>query len=208
MEKSQENLALTVLIVVFVFSLAGILNTWLPEAVSITGHATEQSAASEVVIQSYFSIAMSDNLSNGINFQTVDVLPKYNINATGNYNTSEGGGSIGVGNQTEYYITNSWDSNVAIDLCIRADDNLTTLGGAEILLQNYTWSDSTSNDVDNPAWADSSNITLYYVKGSENIARNNSNYYRFWLNVTAGVSAGTYTNNLYFEGVQTGNECS
>jgi hypothetical protein len=164
---------------------------------SPTGAATSQSTSSQVVIQSYFSISLSGNLSEGVDFGAVTSLPATDLNATGNYNVT--------GNLSVYFITVSADSNGNVDFCIKAD-NLNTSAGDEIGLANYTWSNSTSNDISNPPGSSgSAELTTSYVQGST-VAPSGNIYYRFWLDIPSGQGAGTYNNTVYFKGKTTG-EC-
>ena len=139
---------------------------------------------------------MSNNLSSGINFGTINSLPAIQLNATDNY----------IGNITGYSIDVSNDSNVNADFCIKAD-NLNTSAGDEIGLGNYTWEDDTVNNLTQPATFGTS-FTQSYVVGTTNVAPAASNYYRLWLNISASQAPGTYNNTVSFQGVPNGDPCT
>jgi hypothetical protein len=192
-ERKIENIILGVLGIMILASVIGLLG---PSA-GITGHAV-QTTPSQVVIQAYLAIALSNNLSYAIDFGTINTLPTYWQNGTANYNAS---------NQTEYYVSVSFDSNVNADFCVKADGPLNTTGGDYIGLGNYTWEDDLANNFTNPApYGQAMNIS--YITGTTGVTPSSDNYYRFWLNVSAGQAAGTYNNTVYFQGVPTGNSCT
>lgn len=171
---------------------------------TVTGRATTADAQTSADIATYFAINMSTNLStDGIRFD-VDVLPSTDVNATGNYANSTGGGG---NNGTRYYLTVELDSNVYVDFCIKANDSLryTT---EYIGLGNYTFSNYTET---NETWPNiASNYPLTnetYLNSTKNVGRGNSSYYRFWLDVPGDQSPGIYVNRINFKGVQFNNAC-
>ncbi len=174
-------------------------------SLEITGRQSYiQNVYSEAQIQKYISISTSGNLSAGIEFGTITVLPSTDVNATKNYNSTV---DDSWHNETLYWIVVSGDSNTNVDLCVKAD-NLNTSGGDEIPLTNYNWSDNVTNDEFWPSLGDSRNMTnTSYVKGSADIPAGSSNYYRFWLSVPASQPAGTYNNTVYFKAVENGTAC-
>ncbi len=195
----RGRLFVSLLVIVLVVSFGGLISN-LFYKLSITGAVTVQNVTSRVVIENYFSISASNNLSSGIDFGTIQQLPTDDANGTGNYNWTDSN------NRTEYSIAVSTDSNVNVDFCIKANGNLNTSGGQEILLGNETWNDSITNNYTHPNLPGTS-FTTSYVKGSTNVAPGNSNYYRFWLDIPAATQAGTYNNTVSFKGVQTGSSC-
>lgn len=200
MEEKTENLMLISVGIILFLSVAGIVVEQLPGG--ITGYAVE-SASSSVTIQGYLSIAKSDNLTSGIDFGTITALPVYFANATENYNTS------GLtNNASEYFISVSADSNVNVDFCIKANKAMSTAGDAEeIGLTNYTYANYNTSNTTAP-YQYGVNLSTNYAKTNTLIQPGNSNYYRFWLNVSGSQAPGSYNNTVYFEGVQTGNSCS
>ncbi|MEK6953006.1 MAG: hypothetical protein AABX29_08385 [Nanoarchaeota archaeon] len=158
----------------------------------LTGSATEIQVGSSALIANYFAIAASNVLTtdgikwSGLNPGDIDV------NADGN-------NQAGTSN---YFITISSDSNVNVDLCIKASAPLTS-GLNTIPLANYRW----DSDIANPLLASAIAMDLAYASADTNIVPSNSDYYRFWLSVPGSQAAGTYTNTISFKGVQTGNVC-
>jgi len=190
----EGNLLVVVFGAIFLFSVLMLIG----QGVKTTGYVTESSTTSNVTISTYFSIDMSTNLSEGIQFGEVSTLPATNVNATHNY---DGGSSA-----TTYWMNVSDDSNTAVDFCIKADA-LNTSTGDEIGLDNETYSNSTSTDSANPALGDEVGFTTSYVKSGDDIAAGSENYYRFWLDVPAATATGTYNNTVYFKGVTSTGSC-
>jgi len=185
-----------ILIAIIVGSLVML---FLANVNAITGNVTEGSTSSEVTIQSFLAMQMSSNLSAGIVFENVNVLPAVNVNASKNYN--------GTSNSSLYYINVSTDSNSAVDFCLRADGGMFNAGLDEIVLGNETYSTNvTTSNSTIPALTETA-MTTSYFKNANNIAIGSANYYRFWLDVPAGQPTGTYDNIVSFKGVVTGNSC-
>ncbi len=162
-----------------------------------TGHAIS-TTTSEVVISNYVSLSLSSNLTNGINFGSISSLPAIYHNATVNY----------APNASAYYITISNDSNRPVDFCVKAS-LMNSSGGDSILLGNYTWKDADNTNLTTPTPAGGyKNMSTMYIKGRTNVAAGTSNFYRFWLNVSASQAPGTYNNTVYLQGVPTGTGCS
>jgi hypothetical protein len=172
---------------------------------SITGGqvSSTEEIYSEAQVMKYISISMSGNLSAGIEFGTITVIPVTSVNATKNYNSTV---NENWHNETLYWINVSSDSSVNADLCVKADP-LTTSGLDEIGLGNYTWADNVTNNETWPSIGDAEGMTTSYVMGSANITPGNNNYYRFWLSVPGGQPAGTYNNTVYFKAVEEGIGC-
>ncbi len=166
-----------------------------------TGHATESSTSSNVTITKYLSIALSANLSNGIEFGSIDTLPAVDVNATDNSN----GGS----NASSLYINVSTDSNTAVDFCIKANsDLLDSSSGAVIGLTNETYLNSSNSSSTLPGPSTSGVVlTTTYVKASAPTGRGNVTFYRLWLDVPAAIASGSYNNSIYFKGVETATDC-
>lgn len=193
---AKENIMLGFFVVLFLASVSmlGIENT------KLTGFVTSGTAVSNVTITSYLSISMSSNLSSGILYGSVDTLPATNINASHNYDGASSGSTM--------YITVSTDSNTNVDFCTKANDDLKTSGGADVLgLGNETYAVSSTTDLSNPALSSETGLTTSYVKSGTNIAKGSANYYRFWLDIPAAQAPGTYNNTISFEGVATGGSC-
>jgi len=192
----KGNILLIFFIILLIFSVA----MFVLATPGITGHATSDTTVSEVTITNYLSISMSENLGTGIAFGSVSTLPATDVNATNNY---DGGSSAST-----LSIEVSEDSNTAVDFCIKADGDLTTSGADTLGLGNETYANATSSDVDTPALANEVALTESYVKAGDSVAAGSTNYYRFWLDIPAAQTPGTYNNTVYFEGVNTGGACS
>jgi hypothetical protein len=165
----------------------------------MTGYATSGTTTSNVTISKYLAIAFSDDLSSGIQFGTVNTLPATNVNATENY----GGGS----SETLYYINVSNDGNTPIDICIGANDPLTSSALDVIGVGNETYANSTSTTSTIPLVGNEVALTESYVKSGDAVAVGSQNYYRFWLDIPAIQPSGDYNNTLSFKGVSTGLAC-
>ncbi len=195
-----ENITLSALIFVFAFAVFGLFtNLTFDEnnTVPITGKAVEASAPSSVTISAYLALSLSTDLSGGIDFGTIENLPVVAQSATANFDVSD---------QTGYDIAISTDSNVNVDFCLRSDGPLTNLALDTIPLTNYVWDDSVLNDISNPTLPGTA-LTTNYVLGSTDVAPGSQNNYRFWLDVDAGQPKGTYSNVIWFEGVETTTGC-
>jgi hypothetical protein len=172
---------------------------------SITGGqiSSTENVYSEAQIMKYISISMSGNLSAGIEFGTITILPATSVNASRNYNSTV---NMSWHNETLYWINVSSDSSVNADLCVKADP-LTTSGLDEIGLGNYTWADNLTNNESWPSISTAGQMATTYVMGSSNVTPGTLNYYRFWLSVPGGQPAGTYNNTVYFKAVEEGIGC-
>lgn len=191
-----KNVYRTILITVLVLSL-GML--FFENASAITGQATEGLTSSEVTIQTYLAMQMSSNLTAGIIFGNVAVLPMNNVNATENYN--------GTSSSTLYFINVSSDSNTAVDFCLKANGGMFNPGLDEIGLGNETFStNTTTSNASLPSLTETA-MTTSFVKNANNIPVGGVNYYRFWLDIPAGQATGTYNNSVSFKGVTSGNSC-
>ncbi|MBR9703930.1 hypothetical protein GOV12_00835 [Candidatus Pacearchaeota archaeon] len=170
----------------------------------ITGFATEISTVSNVTIQSFLSIDMSTNLSEGIQYGNVASLPAYNVNSTHNYDNQGG-----VENLSSMFINVSIDSNTAVDLCLKADDDLNDSAGGNIIgITNMTYANNTYNNLTLPNMTTDNSLALdTYEKGTVDLPKGNSSFFRFWLDVPASTVAGSYNNSIYFKGVQNGSAC-
>jgi type II secretory pathway pseudopilin PulG len=161
-----------------------------------------QTTLSSVTINEYVAIGMSNNLSSGIAFGSLDPNTNNN-NATYNFYINN--------NQTGYYINVSSDSNVDVDICVGVNETL-EYGSYHIENGNYTWVNSTANATDNEWLLVGNSVAMTldsaYTKGGENIAPGNNNWFRFWLDIPLGQAAGTYVNQASFKGVKTGNACN
>ena len=200
----REDFLVLVLAVVFVFSIIMILN----QHSMMTGYLTTGDTFSNVSITTYFSIAMSENLSDGIQFGSISSLPATDTNATHNYdgaNTTLDGAGANKG--TSMWMNVSTDSNSAVDFCINASATLSTTGADSFEVGNETYHNSTYTNSSSPNVTEQVALTAAWVKSGYNIAAGSDNYYRFWLDVPAAQATGTYNNTVEFKGVAIGGGC-
>lgn len=165
----------------------------------ITANIIEFPISSNVSINKYLAISFSTNLSEGILFGDVAVLPAVKINASHNYD--------GVNNSTSIYIIVSEDGNTAVDFCTRADDALRSIANDTLELGNETYANSSSSNSTIPELSNNLALTTSYVKSGNSVVLGAINYYRFWLDVPAAQPSGEYNNSVSFKGVQTGVSC-
>src|SRR3989344_5442177 len=111
----KDNIVVLIFAAVFLFSIIMLMN----QGVRTTGYATTATTTSNVTISTYFAIDMSTNLTNGIEFGTINSIPVTNWNATDNNNSVN---TIGVGNES---YANHTVTNVSLPLVTSAVD-LTT----------------------------------------------------------------------------------
>ncbi len=199
----ETDRVLIILSAAILISAAGVFTTW---SNNITGAFTSASTTSSAVIEKYFSINVSGNLSSGIDFGTIASLPAVNQNASLNLNDTQYPAE-NDGNETLYWVTVETDSNTPVDFCITGTA-FNTSGGEEIGIGNYTFSDSPWNNVTYPGPVDELAMnTAAYVAGETGIGVGSSDYFRFWLDVPATTSSGTYNNTVTFLGRPTGVAC-
>jgi len=199
----RDNLVVAIFGAVFLFSLIMLFG----QGFKATGYVTEITTISNVSITTYFSISMSGNLSDGIQFGEVSSLPATNVNASHNYdgaNTTED--SNGTEQGTRYWMNVSVDSNTAVDFCIKADA-LNTSESDVIGLANETFYNNTITNSTHPSFASEVGLTTSYDEAGFNVAQGIANYYRFWLDVPAATATGTYNNTVSFKGVATATGC-
>lgn len=185
--------------ILFLFSIIMIMNH------NMTGYATEINTTSNVTISTYFAIALSANLTDGIQFGNVTTLPALAQNATHNYDSSSNTTPVAPG--TSFWANVSTDSNTHVDFCLKGNANLTNTGGDRIELGNETYANNTASNASLPDPALEVAFTAAYVKAGPNISEGSNNYYRFWLDIPAGTPTGTYNNTVSFKGVSTGGNC-
>jgi parallel beta-helix repeat protein len=169
-----------------------------------------QSKSIYLTLQSYISVEISQNLSIGILFtnRTGSALnTQYNVeinnwnNGTWNYNSANG--------QTEYWIKNTGTDPE--DFCINATSALSCTGGAcsgqTIPINNVSFNNATSNDVNNPSYDTSKRLNTNYVKVGYGITPDASIYLRFWLFVPTNKPSGTYNTTFAVRAVTAGSSC-
>ena len=165
----------------------------------LTGHATESTTYSNVTIQKYLSIALCAELAEGINFGDVSSLPATDLNGSHNYD--------GASSASTYCVNISDDGNTDVDICIGANDDMTSSGGDVIGLANETYSNSTVTNSTDPLPSADVSLTTDYVRAGDAIGVGELNYYRFWLDIPVAQPSGDYNNTVYFKGVTTTLTC-
>ncbi len=195
-----ENIIVLIFGSVFLFSII----MFMTQGIRMTGYATTSTTVSNVTISTFFAIAMSTNLSDGIRFGNLTTLPVTNQNATHNF---DGTNTTMSGNGTSMWVNVSTDSNTAVDFCLKADDNLRTSGGDVLTLANESYHNSSVTNLTQPDMGSEIAFTSSYVKAGPNVAAGSQHYYRFWLDVPAGQASGTYNNTISVKGVSTGGSC-
>jgi len=166
----------------------------------INGLITEGTYSSNVSVSKFLSISFSSILSEGILFGDVHFLPATNLNASHNYD--------GTLNASQYYVLVSHDGNTPIDVCLKANGNLESSEGDVLGLGNETYAYFVnSSNFTNPSLLNETSFTTNYVLAGENLPVGSDNYYRFWLDVPGGQSAGTYNNSIFIKGNEGGLGC-
>jgi hypothetical protein len=197
-DKGEEKGVMIILVLIFLLSIFMILVVNSP--VRITGYATSASTVSNVTIAKYLSISVSQNLSSGILFGTVNSLPAIDQNASHNYD----GASYG----TSMYVNLSSDSNTKVDFCVGANSDLTdSINANRLGVGNETYSNATTTDTITPLLINQYPLNTSYVKAGANVSQGESIYYRFWLDIPSGTSSGTYNNSINFKGVEVATAC-
>jgi len=187
---------LIVILAVLVLGYLSSLGVFEKIRLKTVGKATEQEAETYADITKFYSINRSLVLASGINFSVTGTGTNDN-NATNNY----------IGSQTEYHIGVETDSSINVDICITANDSLQDPPNS-IAISNYKWSNSTSNDINNPALGNAQSlVTQDYNNASYNIAIGGISNFRFWLDVPAGQAAGIYRNKVEFAAKEVDDPC-
>jgi len=157
----------------------------------------EKTTPSNTTVSVFVEITLSDNLTAGILFGSVEQNSNDN-NASGNY---------GEDNTTQFTVTAGAANSVNIDLCIKDNMALDKSPGVNIPNTGYTYNFTSTTDVDNPTLPGKAITTSYVTTQHANIAAGVRSYSRFWLDVPAAQVAGTYSNTVYIKGIETGQSC-
>ena len=204
----MKNYLIVAFSLVLLFSIFGILNEsfkdFREKAEDTTGAAVEEttlSTPSQAVINRIIAVALSPEFqTNGISFGTISTLPSTDTNAIGN--------NYGTGTTTYYLEIDPTSTNVDIDFCIKASDNLDTIPASStpIPLLGYTWTNNTippPGDMLNPPDpAQSMSLRTDYEASQEGVSHlspNNFIYYRFYLDIPGPTDPGTYQNIVFFK---------
>lgn len=147
----------------------------------------ERTTSSNVTVNTYVSISLTTAFQNGVEFGGLDPGSSDN-NAT---TCNDYGCNISV----------SVDSNVNVDIVMKANDNLTRLGGQLIPSANYTWntSDATYRQMMPGNYL---NVSEYdyrpLYKVGDSVAPGGVRAWQAWIDIPAQQTAGVYNNTLYF----------
>lgn len=196
MSKERGLLFIFILLGLFLVTMLLVQNI---KTTKITGFATEDSTVSNVTISKYLSITLSTNLNDGILFGSLNPDTE-NSNATHNYD--------GASDASSMFVNVSTDTNTVVDLCIKANTNLTSSGSDMIALGNETYANNvTATDIDSPSLVNETTLTIDYVKSGTGIPIGSQGYFRFWLDVPTGQASGDYNNTVSFKGVELDAAC-
>jgi hypothetical protein len=148
-----------------------------------------KTTSSNVTVNVYVSISLTTDFSNGVEFSSLDP----GTDNTAATTCASHGCNISV----------SGDSNVAVDILMKANANLTRFppGGEMIGWWNYTWNSTDGTEAWNqPGWE--LNITSYdnrtAYKVGDSVAASGKRSWQAWLDIPSAQTAGTYNNTLYF----------
>jgi len=210
MRGNPTSYLLIALILVLVFSLFGIFNERFKELQEkqekLTGSATDRTLSTEsrAAIDRIIAISLSPDLAGGIDFGTITTLPSPAASALGNNYVT------GV---TIYDIEiDPSSTNVDVDFCIKASNDLDTSPsqGTPIILSGYRWSNNTIglivDGTNPPGPTDALSLRTDYEPSQEAVSSSqpdNVIYYRFYLDVPAGIRPGQYTNTVFFKALAT-----
>jgi hypothetical protein len=143
----------------------------------------------EINPQQAISVAMSSQLSNGINW-TIASVPVTNLSANGNN-----------GDEITTYSVEVSSSGTNVDVYIKADGDMITGGGERIGLGNETFSynDTNSSVPSQTKFALTTDFSSNQI--GSNLPNGSVIYLKFFLSAPSGQSAGTYINNVEIKGV-------
>lgn len=193
----RQKVLIGFFVAVFIFSVTMIIVENTSVGFEITGHAI---TTSNVTITEFFAIDLSDNLDDGIEFGTVNTLPADDQTATNNADSGDG--------NTTMYVNVSEDSNTAIDVCIKANADLSDPSNSNVIgIGNETYANSTTTVDGAPDLADEVSLTTDYVLAGEGVSIGGLNYYKLWLDVPVATAVGSYNNTIEFKGVVTTAGC-
>jgi len=155
-----------------------------------TGNWGVNSTNFTILDEAAIAIQLSPALAWNVNW-SLAYLPADDLNASGN---NEDG-------PTEYYVNVSTE-NVNVDLYVKADGDLTTVGLDVLGLGNETYVVNITNN----SVPDLNRLTMTtdYVLIGQSLVNASVVYMKFYLDAPASQSAGVYLNNLDFKAVRTG----
>ncbi|MBU0530698.1 MAG: hypothetical protein KKC05_03415 [Nanoarchaeota archaeon] len=196
----SDKISLTIYFVVAIVMISLIVN------LSYAAETSEQTTPSNATVSKNVAIALSTNLSTGIQFGSVNPASGNN-NATGNNDGGEGEAGDGGPANSSYFIAISTDSNINVDICIRDDWELNTSDDVVIRNGNYSWTDNSTSNSTEDNTTEFYMLTKYVKTNVTNMAGGARTFFKFWLDVPAAQAAGTYNNTVYFKGVENAVAC-
>jgi uncharacterized protein (UPF0333 family) len=151
-----------------------------------------QATTSNVTVNTYVSISLTAPLAGGVQFGSLDPGTNDNPSTT----------CTGV----NCNITVSSDTNVNVDIVLKANAALTRQGGTETIPNTgYTWnSTDASYAPPGPGIYALSTSYDYTNKVGANVAPGGKRAWQAWLDIPGGQTAGTYNNTLSFCADQAG----
>jgi len=150
-----------------------------------------QTTTSNVTVSAYISISLSTPLASGVQFGQLNPGTSDNPSTTcQNYACN---------------ITVSSDTNVNVDIVLKANAPLTRQGGTETIPNSgYTWNSTDGTTMPSLPGYELSTSYDYTNKVGSNLAPGELRTWQAWLDIPSGQIAGNYNNTLYFCGQQTG----
>ena len=194
LDKGLVKIVFPLLILMFILMSFSLLQTSFSADVT----SAVSNTSSNATIEKSVAISRSDNLTAGILFGIVTA--GNNRNATGNFNSTE---------NSTYWISLDSTTNVPLDLCILANDTLSS-GSFTMPNTGYHYSNSTLDNATFPTYPATVDITTSYVHAADDvdmIGSTNYVYFRFSLNIPAGTHGGTYSNTISFKATENITAC-
>ena len=148
----------------------------------------EKSTSSNVTVNVYVSMGLSTAFDSGVEFGNLDPASSDNNATTCN--------ALGCN------LTISSDTNIAVDIVMKVDANLTRYPNAETIpALNYTWN-STAGTSLQMLPGNVLNTTGYdyrtEFKVGDSVSAGGVRSWQAWLDIPGSQTAGTYNNTLFF----------
>jgi hypothetical protein len=150
----------------------------------------QQNTTSNVTVNVYVSISLTTDLSSGVTFGSLEPATNDNPSTT----CSNGACNVTV----------SADTNVNVDIVLRANATLTdTTGSYTIPIAGYTWNstDGTENP-GTPGFALDDTQYDYTNKVGDSVGASGVRNWQAWLDIPSAQTAGVYFNTLSFCGCE------
>ena len=191
--------------------IVGVVGFYIFNLIPSAEAVSTASTVSNATIAISIGFTFSGNLSEGIQFGTLNINTNDN-NASADYLTANGTGicPVGVGTIgcTAYQIKMDSSNNANADSCIK-DNAALTSGANTIPNTGYTYdANATINGSNMNDPAGSIAITTSFVKfGSTSLAVGDNQSSQFYLDVPDGQAVGDYNNTIDFKIIETGQAC-